>query len=41
LLGDMGVNAIGESPLADATTAVQVLDRVDDVIRELSAPAAG
>jgi uncharacterized membrane protein len=36
MLVDMGVKAISESPLADPTTTVQVVDRVHDVLRQLS-----
>lgn len=36
MLVDMGVKAISESPLADPTTTVQVIDRVHDVMRQLS-----
>lgn len=35
MLVDMGVKAISESPLADPTTTVQVIDRVHDVMRQL------
>lgn len=36
MLVDMGLKAISESPRADPTTAVQVIDRVHDVLRQLS-----
>jgi len=36
MLVDMGLKAISDSPLADPTTTVQVIDRVHDVMRQLS-----
>lgn len=36
MLVDMGLKAISESPHADPTTTVQVIDRVHDVLRQLS-----
>lgn len=36
MLVDMGIKAISESPLADPTTAVQVIDRLHDVLRQLA-----
>ncbi|USQ76569.1 DUF2254 domain-containing protein [Ornithinimicrobium cryptoxanthini] len=36
MLVDMGLKAMADSPNADPTTVVQVLDRVQDVLRQLS-----
>lgn len=36
MLVDMGLKAISESPHADPTTTVQVIDRVHDVLRQLA-----
>lgn len=36
MLVDMGAKAVSESPHADPTTTVQVIDRVHDVLRQLS-----
>lgn len=36
MLVDMGIKAISESPLADPTTTVQVIDRLHDVLRQLA-----
>lgn len=36
MLVDMGIKAISESPYADPTTTVQVIDRVHDVMRQLA-----
>lgn len=36
MLVDMGIKAISESPHADPTTTVQVIDRVHDVMRQLA-----
>ncbi len=36
MLVDMGTKAISESPHADPTTTVQVIDRVHDVLRQLA-----
>ena len=36
MLVDMGIKALSESPFADPTTTVQVIDRVHDVMRQLA-----
>ena len=36
MLADMGLKALADSPHADPTTVVQVIDRVHDVLRQLS-----
>ncbi|MGH9271916.1 MAG: DUF2254 family protein, partial [Ilumatobacteraceae bacterium] len=36
MLVDMGAKAISESPYADPTTTVQVIDRVHDILRQLA-----
>ena len=36
MLVDMGIKALSESPFADPTTTVQVIDRVHDLMRQLA-----
>ena len=36
MLVDMGIKAISESPYADPTTSVQVIDRIHDLMRQLA-----
>lgn len=36
MLVDMGAKAIAESPYADPTTTVQVIDRIHDIMRQLA-----